>query len=104
MNKSHNNNNGNQVYDRDDDDDDDDDDNDDDDNNNDNDDDDDDDIKNRQGIVFLSNSCLSCSFSSPAFQAISLMFIIFGENFAYVTVVLIQPKRYSHSVFVDGAY
>ena len=41
--------------------------------------------------------------SSSAFPAQSLGFTIFGETFVYVTIFLIQPQRWSHSVFVDGA-
>ena len=42
------------------------------------------------------------SSSSLVFPSISLGFTILDEIFAYVTVFLIQPLRYSHSVY-DGA-
>ena len=47
-----------------------------------------------QGQLFL--------FRLLCVPAISLGFTILGEIFAYVTIFLIQPLRWSHFVFVDS--
>ena len=41
-------------------------------------------------------------FLLPRSPARSLGFTILVEIFAYVSVFLIQPLRYSHSIFMDG--